>query len=84
MTKTTEPLTLDRMRRDIAAMLHEDDLSEIGDDDNLMLLGLDSMSAMTLITRWQEAGVTVDFMDMAGATTLAGWWHIVQAAQARA
>ena len=84
MTNTTQKLTLDRMRRDIAAMLHEDDPSEVGDDDNLMLLGLDSMSAMTLITRWQEAGVAVDFMDMAGATTLAGWWQLVQAAQAEA
>jgi hypothetical protein len=39
-------LTRERMRADIAALLHEDP-EEIGGEDNLIDLGLDSMRAMT-------------------------------------
>jgi aryl carrier-like protein len=70
------------MRADVAAILHED-AAEIGDHDNLMDLGLDSMRAMNLIVRWSEAGVTFEFADLAQHTTLAGWWSVVQARQAK-
>ena len=70
-------LTLDRMRADIAAMLHED-ASAIGDTDNLMDLGLDSMRAMNLVVKWREAGVALEFADLAEHVTLADWWKIIQ------
>ncbi|WP_235031364.1 phosphopantetheine-binding protein, partial [Geminicoccus flavidas] len=38
------------MRREIAALLH-DDPEEIGTDDSLIDLGLDSMRAMALVRR---------------------------------
>ena len=53
-------LTRERMRADIAAMIHEDP-EEIGGDDNLIDLGLDSMRAMNLLVRWAETGLTLDF-----------------------
>lgn len=71
-------LTLERMRADIAAMLHEDP-AEIHDDDNLMDLGLDSMRAMTLASRWREAGAQIEFPDMAENATLEHWWSLVSA-----
>lgn len=55
-------LTLERMRQDIAAMLHEDP-QDILDDDNLIDLGLDSMRVMTLATRWREAGAPIEFSE---------------------
>lgn len=75
------PLTLERMRADIAALLHEEP-SAIGDDDNLMDLGLDSMRAMNLVLQWGEAGVSLDFAELAEHVTLAGWWKVAQARQA--
>src|SRR3546814_4364224 len=45
--------TLESMRADIARILHEDP-SEIGNDDNLMDLGLDSMRTMTLASQRSE------------------------------
>lgn len=78
MTTTPSPvLTLERMREDIAKVLHED-ASEIRDDDNLIDLGLDSIRAMTLLTRWREAGAHIDFADMAQRPELGYWWRLVR------
>jgi len=74
-------LTLETMRADIARMIHEDP-ENIGIDDNLMDLGLDSMRAMNLVLAWSEAGVELDFSALAEHPTLAGWWHHAQARQA--
>ncbi|WP_160008866.1 phosphopantetheine-binding protein [Rhizobium sp. 18055] len=73
----TKPLSLDLMRRDIAAMIHIDP-DEIGADDNLMDLGLDSMRAMNLVLLWQERGVQLDFSELATGPTLAGWWQFAK------
>lgn len=75
------PLTLERMRADIAAIIHEQP-DAIGLDDNLMDLGLDSMRLLNLIMLWQEAGVELDFGEFAERFTLAGWWEAVQRRQA--
>ncbi|WP_323018629.1 phosphopantetheine-binding protein [Castellaniella sp.] len=69
-------LTLDRMRADIARILHETP-EDIRDDDNLMDLGLDSMRLMKLASQWREAGAAVEFADLAVAATLAQWWALV-------
>ena len=74
-------LTLERMRADIAAMIHEDP-DEIADDDNLIDLGLDSMRAMTLVTSWRDlgrdGGLDLDFSEFAQDPTLSGWWAVVE------
>lgn len=70
-------LTLESMRADIAAILHEEP-SEIADDDNLMDLGLDSMRAMTLASRWRASGASIEFADMAVEATLAHWWSLIK------
>ena len=67
--------TLEQMRRDIAAMIHVD-ADEIGGDDNLMDLGLDSMRALNLLMIWQERDVNLAFSDLAVSPTLNNWWHI--------
>ncbi len=78
----TGQLTLERMRADVAEILHEP-LEEVGLDDNLMDLGLDSMRAMTLVTMWSDTGILYEFGDFASAEpTLKGWWHVVSRRQA--
>lgn len=78
---TDTPLTLERMRADIAAMVHEAP-ENIADDDNLMDLGVDSMRALNLILKWGDQGVEIDFADLAEEVTLAGWWKAAQAQMA--
>ncbi|MDO4638082.1 MAG: phosphopantetheine-binding protein [Lautropia sp.] len=70
-------LTLEQMREDLARTLLEDP-ANIHDDDNLLDLGLDSMRAMTLASRWQTAGARLDFSEMALEPTLAHWWKLIQ------
>lgn len=78
MTKLKpEDLTLERMRADIAAVLHETP-DAVRDDDNLMDLGVDSLRALNLSLLWSEA-VPLEFSDLAEHVTLAGWWSVVQA-----
>ena len=58
-------LTRESLRADIAALLHEAP-DEIGGDDDLIDLGLDSMRAMALLTRWAQAGnLSFDFAEFA-------------------
>lgn len=78
-TKSTQQqsLNLEQMRNEIAQILHEDP-AEIRDDDNLIDLGLDSIRAMTLLTRWREAGLRLDFADMAACPELGHWWSLIQ------
>lgn len=82
MSTPAPTITLESMRHDIAAMLHEDP-SDIRDDDNLLDLGLDSMRIMTLATRWREAGAQLEFSDMAAVLTLGQWWALISNGQQR-
>lgn len=74
-------LTLERMRADIARLVHMDP-SEIADDDNLPDLGLDSMRLMNLLLKWEEAGLKADFGMFAEFQTLGEWWEQVDRIQA--
>lgn len=76
-TQNSQTLTLQRLREDIARVLHEDP-DDIADDDNLIDLGLDSIRAMALVTRWRESGAAVEFSDLATGTTLAQWWAVIE------
>ncbi len=77
MTKLTlQDLTLERMRADIAAVLHETPDS-ILDDDNLMDLGVDSLRVLNLSLQWSET-VPLEFSELAEYVTLAEWWNIIR------
>lgn len=77
MTKLTpQDLTLERMRADIAAVLHEAPDS-ILDDDNLMDLGVDSLRVLNLSLQWSET-VPLEFSELAEHVTLAEWWNIIR------
>lgn len=69
--------TLEDMRRDVARLL-ELEPSAIGDEDNLIDLGLDSMRLMQLATAWRGAGASVDFGMLAERPELA-YWHALLA-----
>lgn len=69
-------LTMERMREEIAAMLFLNP-AEIADDDDLLLLGLDSIRLMTLAMRWNDAGARLTFADFAERPVLRHWWEIV-------
>ncbi len=83
MTTDTSPLTLERMRADIAGMLGETP-DVVGDDDHLMDLGLDSMRVLGLVLAWGNTGIPLEFGHLAEHTTLRAWWNVVQRLQGTA
>lgn len=77
-------LTLEQMRADIAQVIGVN-TAEVGDDDHLPDLGLDSLRLMRLVVQWeQEAGLQADFSVFAEYATLGEWWREVAAIQAGA
>ena len=44
-----------------------------GDEDDLLLIGLDSVRMMALADRWRSLGAGIDFATLAAAPTLAAW-----------
>lgn len=69
-------LTLERMRTDIATAL---DLTqeEIGDNDNLADLGLDSVRLMQLVLTWEQDGFQVDYAALSEKVTLTDWVSVM-------
>jgi len=71
---------LERMRADVLAAL-DDPPATLGDDDDLLDLGLDSIRLMALVGRWREDGLSIAMEDLIEADpTLAGWWAAAQRA----
>lgn len=79
----TAPLTLDILRADVAAMLGEAP-EDIGPDDNLLDLGLDSMRMLGLVMKWGRTGIPLEFSALAEHTTLDGWWRVISQLQEQA
>ncbi|MBH1569613.1 phosphopantetheine-binding protein [Stenotrophomonas maltophilia] len=81
MAATGEVLDLERMRADVARVL-ECTPAEIGDDDTLIDLDLDSMRMLGLVLAWGNTGLPLEFSQLAEYTTLRQWWNVVQTLQA--
>lgn len=75
-------MTRESMRADLARLLRMPP-EEIGAEDDLTDLGLDSMRAMALLTRWGEQGVELDLAAVAEKVTLGAWWALAEQAMAR-
>lgn len=70
-------ITIERLRADVAAIIDVPPAA-LGDADDLMDAGLDSMRAMNLAFAWEEAGIPLDFTDLAERPTIAGLWALVE------
>lgn len=70
--------TYDDLRREVGALL-EVAPETMHDDQDLLLLGLDSIRIMSLLTPLQESGADVSFADLAAESTLGAWWAVASA-----
>lgn len=61
--------------------LQPDDLQM---DDDLLLMGLDSIRLMTLVEGWRRGGLTIEFNDLAERPTLREWWDLIASQRAAA
>lgn len=60
------------VRRAVAECLGRDP-ADVGEDDNLMEHGLDSLRMMALASLWQCQGVEIPFDRLAETPTVAAW-----------
>ncbi len=74
------PRSRDELRAEIARMIN-DRPDQVGSDDDLMDLGLDSLRLLDLVTGWNEAGLKLDISELAGQMTLDRMWQVISARQ---
>ncbi|MFD4636470.1 phosphopantetheine-binding protein [Lentzea sp. NPDC058436] len=68
--------TTDRLRGQVAALL-EIPPGDIGDDDNLLDHGLDSMRLMALADVLRGEGSSVSFMELMEEPTVSSWSRLL-------
>lgn len=76
-------LTLDLLREHVAEVLYESP-SDIADDEDLTLRGLDSVRIMSLVERWRASGAEVSFVELAERPTLAHWRRLLSSGSSQA
>ena len=64
------------VREEVAELLVQPP-SELGDDENLLDRGLDSIRIMSLVERWRRKGVEVTFVELAERPTLTDWYALL-------
>lgn len=74
------PLSLEVMQKDIAEML-DLDIEDVDVDENLMLIGLDSIRAMRLFEGWRNQGANIAFSEIIKKVTLREWWQTIEKAK---
>ncbi|GAB2750313.1 hypothetical protein GCM10027174_26210 [Salinifilum aidingensis] len=75
-TAGTGALSRGEVREHVAELLQES-AAEIGDEDDLLDWGLDSMRIMALVEKLRARGVQVGFADLGETTTLRQWWEVL-------
>lgn len=71
-------LSSHQVRADVAELLQVS-LMELGEDENLLERGMDSIRLMSLVERWRNAGAEVTFVDLAERPTLTEWYALLGA-----
>lgn len=69
-------MTPDEIRAQVAEVLDEP-AADIGDHDDLLDRGLDSIRLMGLVERWREVGISTSFIDLAETPTVASWAELI-------
>lgn len=76
-------MTREEMRHEVAEQMGLGP-QDVPDDENLIALGMESISIMTLVNRWRRLGLDVSFTELVEHPTFAGWWAHVSASPAAA
>lgn len=68
--------SIEVLRQQIIPLLDEDS-EDIGNDENLIDYGLDSVRIMELATRWRKIREDIDFIALAKSPTIDSWWALL-------
>ena len=72
----TEPLDRAWLATQIALMIEDDD--EVGPDESLVLLGLDSIRVMEFASLLKTQGFSVSFEELIRQPTPNAWWSLIE------
>ncbi|MFH9333643.1 phosphopantetheine-binding protein [Streptomyces althioticus] len=72
-----DPLTRNLLRQMVARGMQLPETELPGDDEDLVDHGLDSITAMSLISAWHRRGIEVGFPELMARPTLGDWWLLV-------
>jgi amino acid adenylation domain-containing protein len=78
MSDAVPPLTLAELREGVARLAGQP-ADTIGDDDDLIAVGLDSIDVMKLASIWLSRGAQIRFGELLERRTLRAWWELVAA-----
>ncbi|WON75743.1 isochorismatase [Serratia sp. UGAL515B_01] len=68
--------SIEALRQQIIPLLDEGS-EDIGNDENLIDYGLDSVRMMELATRWRKVREDIDFIMLAKSPTIDNWWALL-------
>ena len=75
---TLVSLQYEQLKAQIFAFLDDEDIEEFDANEELIDYGLDSIQIMSLVSQWKNQGLDVSFQELANASTLNGWWDLIQ------
>jgi bifunctional isochorismate lyase/aryl carrier protein len=67
-----------QLKAQVFAFLDDEDIEEFDANEELIDYGLDSIQIMSLVSQWKNQGLDVSFQELANASTLNGWWGLIQ------
>lgn len=73
-------ISLDEIRSMVAAQL-DWPVADIGDHDDLIKMGLNSIRIMAMAGRWRQGGAGITFAELAASPTVDSWHALLNAAE---
>lgn len=70
------PFTPERIRADVEAVLEEEP-GTLGEDEDLLDRGMDSIRLMSLVEKWRTDGAETDFVALAEDPSISAWARLL-------
>ncbi|HDR6315547.1 TPA: isochorismatase family protein [Bacillus thuringiensis] len=77
LSNENDYLTKDYIREQVAELLGYNEFQSINDNENLLLLGMDSIRVMTFMGNLNKKGINLPFVKLALEPTINNWWELI-------
>ncbi|MDN4872987.1 isochorismatase family protein [Bacillus cereus] len=77
LSNENDDLTKDYIREQVAEILGYNEFQSINDNENLFLLGMDSIRVMTFMGNLNKKGLNLSFVELAKEPTIHNWWELI-------
>ncbi|PIE91871.1 isochorismatase family protein [Bacillus fungorum] len=77
LSNENDDLTKDYIREQVAELLGYNEFQSINENENLLLLGMDSIRVMTFMGNLNKKGINLPFVKLALEPTINNWWELI-------